>query len=139
MHDPPQQKIFLSPSPRGLRRCCSLAIMLTEGIWWSIHTWAGAIVRAGTTGWLLSCCLWAGGMAGIAIADWPLQYEDTAETLKAFAVALFGGTPQEKPAPYVASSPITYAAQVAAPVLMIQGRHDTRCPPRQAEVYEAKM
>jgi dipeptidyl aminopeptidase/acylaminoacyl peptidase len=83
--------------------------------------------------------LWAGGMAGIAIADWTLQYEDAAETLKAFAVALFGATPREKPAQYAASSPITYAERVTAPVLMIQGRHDTRCPPRQAEVYAAKI
>lgn len=82
--------------------------------------------------------LWAGGMAGIATADWVLMYEDAAETLKAFDVALCGGTPQEKREQYVASSPITYAAQVTAPVLMIQGRHDTRCPPRQAEMYEAK-
>jgi len=82
---------------------------------------------------------WAGGMAGTAIADWALQYEEAAETLKAFDVALFGGTPQEKREQYVASSPLTYAAQVTAPILMIQGRHDTRCPPRQAEVYVATM
>jgi pimeloyl-ACP methyl ester carboxylesterase len=31
------------------------------------------------------------------------------------------------------------AEQVRAPVLVIQGRHDSRRPPRQLEVFEAKM
>jgi dienelactone hydrolase len=83
--------------------------------------------------------LWAGGIAGIAIADWAIQYEDTADTLKAFQVAILGGTPDEKPEVYARCSPITYANQVAAPVLVIQGRSDTRCPARPMEMYERKM
>lgn len=83
--------------------------------------------------------LWAGGMAGIAIADWAVQYEDTADTLKGYQVALLGGTPQEKPEVYAAASPITYAKQVAAPVLVIQGSNDTRCPARPMRNYEAKL
>jgi hypothetical protein len=31
-----------------------LALRLTEGIWWSVHVWAGAIVLAGLVGWLVS-------------------------------------------------------------------------------------
>lgn len=83
--------------------------------------------------------LWAGGMAGIAVADWATDYEDEAETLKGYSVAMFGGTPQEKPEQYAASSPITYAENVRAPVLIIQGRNDTRTPPRQIEIYETRM
>ncbi|MBL8155915.1 MAG: S9 family peptidase [Anaerolineae bacterium] len=83
--------------------------------------------------------LWAGGMAGIAIADWNLMYEDQAETLRGYQRALFGGTPEEKPEAHRASSPITYAEQVRAPILVIQGSNDTRCPPRQMRAYEAKM
>lgn len=83
--------------------------------------------------------LWAGGMAGIAIADWAVMYEDEADTLKGYQVALFGGKPEEKPEQYAASSPITYAEQVAAPVLVIQGRNDSRCPARQLEQYEQKL
>ena len=52
---------------------------------------------------------------------------------------MFGGTPAQKPEQYAASSPITYAANVRAPVFIIQGKHDTRTPPRQIEAYEAKM
>jgi dienelactone hydrolase len=83
--------------------------------------------------------LWAGGMAGVAIADWAMQYEDSADTLKGYQRALFGGTPQEKPEQYAASSPITYAYQVQAPVLIIQGRNDTRTPARPVEQYETKL
>ena len=83
--------------------------------------------------------LWAGGMAGIAIADWAVQHEDTADMLRGYQEALFGGTPAQQPARYAASSPITYAAQVRAPVLIIQGRNDTRTPARPIEMYEATM
>jgi dipeptidyl aminopeptidase/acylaminoacyl peptidase len=83
--------------------------------------------------------LWAGGMAVVAIADWAMTYEDAADTLKGYDAALFGGTPQEKPDAYRASSPITYAEQLQAPLLIIQGRNDTRTPSRQMEVYEQKL
>ncbi|MCK5527042.1 MAG: S9 family peptidase [Candidatus Latescibacteria bacterium] len=83
--------------------------------------------------------LWAGGMAGVAVADWAMMYEDTPDTLKGFIVAFLGGKPEEKHEKYVASSPITYVENVKAPVLIIQGRNDTRCPSRQVEVYEKRM
>ena len=83
--------------------------------------------------------LWAGGMAGVAVADWRAMYEDSAETLRGYQVALFGGAPQEKPEQYAASSPITYAENVRAPVLIIQGRNDTRTPARPVEMYEQRL
>jgi dipeptidyl aminopeptidase/acylaminoacyl peptidase len=83
--------------------------------------------------------LWAGGMAGIAVADWAIAHEDTTETLRGIRAARFGGTPQEQPERYAASSPITYAKDVQAPVLIIQGRNDTRTPRRSVDVYEAAM
>jgi len=78
-------------------------------------------------------------MAGIAIADWATMYEDQADTLRGYQRALFGGTPQEKPEAHRDSSPITYAGAVRAPVLVIQGSNDTRCPPRQMRLYEDVM
>lgn len=83
--------------------------------------------------------LWAGGMASVAIADWTLMYEDQAETLRGYQRALFGGTPEEKPETHRAASPITYAEAINAPILVIQGSNDTRCPPRQMQVYEEKL
>jgi dipeptidyl aminopeptidase/acylaminoacyl peptidase len=83
--------------------------------------------------------LWAAGLAGIAIADWFLMYEDQADLGRAYQVSLFGGTPQERPAQHAASSPITYAEAVRAPVLIIQGRNDTRTPARQVERYVDRL
>ena len=41
--------------------------------------------------------LWAGGMAGVAVADWVSQYMDENETLRAYDRALFGGAPDDLP------------------------------------------
>ena len=83
--------------------------------------------------------LWAGGMAEIAIADWKTMYEDEAESLRGYQRALFGGAPEEVPEATRKSSPITYAEQVRAPILVIQGENDTRTPARQLRVYEEKL
>lgn len=83
--------------------------------------------------------LWAGGLALVAIADQTLTWEDSSGFLQGVTTASFGGTPAEKPDLYRRASPLTYAEDVRAPLLVIQGRHDTRCPPRQMEVYESKM
>jgi dipeptidyl aminopeptidase/acylaminoacyl peptidase len=83
--------------------------------------------------------LWAGGLALVAVADWLLDYEGASDALKGAARAWFGGPPEEKRQQYIASSPMTYAEAVRAPLLIIQGRNDTRTPARQMEQYEAKM
>ncbi len=83
--------------------------------------------------------IWAGGMAGTATVDWAMEFEDLSDPMKGYSVAIFGGTPAEKPEQYAASSPMTYLERVKAPVLIIQGRRDTRTPPRPVEVYEDRM
>jgi dienelactone hydrolase len=83
--------------------------------------------------------LWAGGMAGTATVDWAMEYEDLSPMMRGYSVAIMGGTPQEKPELYAKISPITYAENIKAPLLIIQGRNDTRTPARPVEVYEAKM
>jgi Tol biopolymer transport system component/dienelactone hydrolase len=83
--------------------------------------------------------LWAGGMATVPIADWAAMYEDESESLRGYHKALFGGTPDETPEQHRISSPITYVENVQAPVLILQGRNDTRTPARPVEQYEARM
>ncbi len=83
--------------------------------------------------------LWAGGMAGIAISDWRINHEESNEALRRFDEGLFGGTPDEVPERFAKSSPVTYVDRVKAPVLVIQGKNDTRCPPRQIEEYQEKL
>ena len=83
--------------------------------------------------------LWAGGMAGVAVADWAMLYEDSSETLRGYCKALFGGTPGEKPEQYAASSPISDVERVRVPLLIIQGRNDSRTPARPVEVYVERL
>lgn len=83
--------------------------------------------------------LWAGGLAGAAIADWALLYEDAAESLVGHTGLAMGGTPDEVPEQYAKSSPLTYVEQIAAPVLIIQGQNDSRTPARQVTVFAERM
>ena len=73
------------------------------------------------------------------MADWAVQYEHSSEIMRGWQRQLFGGPPEEKPQEYAKSSPITYAENVNAPVLIIQGRNDTRTPARPVELYETKL
>jgi acetyl esterase/lipase len=83
--------------------------------------------------------LWAGGMALVAPADLAMEFVDGTDWSRGYLTAMMGGTPEEKSEQYAASSPITYAEQVVAPLLVIQGRNDLRCPPGQMERYAARM
>jgi dipeptidyl aminopeptidase/acylaminoacyl peptidase len=78
---------------------------------------------------------WAAGIAEVPVADYLAAYEDEMEGLRAYDRALFGGSPEEKHDVYVRSSPITYVDAVAAPVLLVAGANDPRCPIRQIENY----
>jgi dipeptidyl aminopeptidase/acylaminoacyl peptidase len=85
--------------------------------------------------------LWAGGIAGIAVADWQMNYEDSTDLLRSYQRMLFNGSPKD---PAVADafrvgSPLTYVDDVRAPVLIIQGRNDTRTPARPVERYVARL
>jgi dipeptidyl aminopeptidase/acylaminoacyl peptidase len=78
---------------------------------------------------------WAVGLAGVPVADYVAAYEDEMEGLKAFDRSLFGGSPEDVPDTYRDSSPITYIDAVRAPVLILAGENDPRCPIRQIENY----
>ena len=82
---------------------------------------------------------WAAGIAAVPVADYLAAYEDEMEPLRAFDRSLFGGSPQEVPDRYERSSPITYANRVQAPVLVLAGANDPRCPLRQIENYLAAL
>ncbi len=82
---------------------------------------------------------WTLGLAGVPVADYIAAYEDEMEGLKAFDRSLFGGSPQEVPEKYRDSSPLTYVADVVAPVLILAGENDPRCPIRQIANYTAAL
>jgi dipeptidyl aminopeptidase/acylaminoacyl peptidase len=82
---------------------------------------------------------WTAGVAGIPVGDYVMAFRDEAPSLQAMDRALFGGTPEEKPELYERANPITYADDVVAPVILIIGEHDSRCPLEQALAYVKRL
>lgn len=82
---------------------------------------------------------WSLGIAGVPVADYVAAYEDEMEGLRAFDRSLFGGSPAEVPERYRESSPITYVESVRAPVLILAGANDPRCPMRQIDNYLTRL
>jgi len=82
---------------------------------------------------------WTAGIAEVPVADYLAAYEDEMEGLRAYDRALFGGSPEEVHEVYVRSSPLTYVDAVAAPVLVVAGANDPRCPIRQIDNYLGEL
>jgi dienelactone hydrolase len=78
---------------------------------------------------------WAAGVAGVPVADYVASYAQEMEPLRAYDRALFGGSPEDKPDAYADSSPLTWVDRVAAPVLVLAGENDPRCPWGQVQNY----
>ncbi|MFH8628458.1 S9 family peptidase [Streptomyces lydicus] len=82
---------------------------------------------------------WAVGLAAVPVADYVTAYNDEMEALKAMDRTLLGGTPEEVPERFGASSPLTYVEAVRAPVYISAGVNDPRCPIRQVENYVKRL
>ncbi|MGW3656237.1 S9 family peptidase [Streptomyces sp. NPDC005151] len=82
---------------------------------------------------------WALGLAAVPVGDYVTAYHDEMEALKAMDRTLLGGTPEEVPERFEASSPLTYAGAVKAPVYISAGVNDPRCPIRQVENYVDRL
>lgn len=82
---------------------------------------------------------WAVGLAAVPVADYVTAYHDEMEALKAMDRTLLGGTPEEVPERFEASSPLTYVDAVRAPVYISAGVNDPRCPIRQVENYVDRL
>ncbi len=78
---------------------------------------------------------WAAVVAGVPVADYLAAYEDEAPSLQMMDRGLFGAGPDERRELYVERSPITYVDRVSAPVLILAGENDSRCPIRQIDNY----
>ncbi len=59
--------------------------------------------------------------------------------MRSIQMSFLGGTPEEQPERYKASSALTYVEQVRAPVLILTGRNDHRSPAGPIELYEQKL
>lgn len=82
---------------------------------------------------------WAVGLAAVPVADYVTAYEDEMEALKSMDRTLLGGTPEEVPERWAASSPLTYVDAVRAPVYISAGLNDPRCPIQQVENYVDRL
>lgn len=82
---------------------------------------------------------WAVGLAAVPVADYVTAYHDEMEALKALDRTLLGGSPEEVPERYAASSPLTYVDRLRAPVYISAGMNDPRCPIRQIDNYVERL
>ncbi|MGW5094166.1 prolyl oligopeptidase family serine peptidase [Streptomyces nodosus] len=105
-------------------------IVLTGGSWGGYLTLLGLGVQP--TAWTI-------GVAAVPVADYVTAYHDEMESLKALDRTLLGGTPEEVPERFEASSPLTYVDAVKAPVYISAGVNDPRCPIRQVENYVDRL
>jgi dipeptidyl aminopeptidase/acylaminoacyl peptidase len=82
---------------------------------------------------------WAAAVAGVPVADYVAAYEDESPILQAMDRALLGGSPDEVPGLIRERNPITYADAVRAPLLILAGENDSRCPIRQVRRYVDRL
>ncbi|HSH32710.1 MAG TPA: prolyl oligopeptidase family serine peptidase, partial [Actinomycetota bacterium] len=96
-----------------------------ERVYWSGWSWGGclACLNAG-----LHPDRWRAMFAGIPAGDFVAAHWASAPALQAWDDAVYGGSPVEVPEMYRERDPMTYAARVRAPVLIIAGENDSRCP-----------
>ena len=78
-------------------------------------------------------------IAGVPVADYVAAYEDESPILQAMDRNLMGGSPDEVPSFYEERNPLTYADAVTAPLLILAGENDSRCPIRQVWNYVGRL
>lgn len=79
------------------------------------------------------------GVAIVPVADWIEMYERSDSAFRKFMEELFKGAPSEKADLYRERSPITHVRQIKAPVLIMHGRNDSRCPIQPVEKFVANL
>ena len=78
---------------------------------------------------------WRAALGGIPVGDYVAAHYECAPPLRAWDEATMGGGPMELPELYRERNPMSYVDRVRAPVLLIAGEHDSRCPLGQVMVY----
>ncbi|HEY6957986.1 MAG TPA: prolyl oligopeptidase family serine peptidase [Candidatus Limnocylindria bacterium] len=82
---------------------------------------------------------WAVGIGIVPIGDYVAAFEDEMEPLKRYDADLFGGTPKDVPEKYRVANPLTYIEKVQAPMLLLVGQNDPRCPSRSVDIYVERL
>jgi dienelactone hydrolase len=96
-----------------------------ERVYWSGWSWGGCLAcfNAG-----FNPDRWRAIFAGIPAGDFVAAHWASAPELQAWDVAVYGGEPDDVPDVWKRSDPMTYVDAVTAPVIVVAGEHDPRCP-----------
>jgi dipeptidyl aminopeptidase/acylaminoacyl peptidase len=78
---------------------------------------------------------WQAVAAGIPTGDSVAAHYECAPSLRAWDLAVMGGSPMELPELYRERNPMTYVDRVRAPMLVIAGENDSRCPLGSVMIY----
>lgn len=116
----------------GLDHVVGLGLVDADRVFLEGWSWGGylATLNAG-----INPDRWRGVIAGIPVGDSVAAHYESAPALQAWDVAVMGGTPMEVPELFHERNPMTYVDRVRAPMLMIAGEHDSRCPLGQVMTY----
>jgi dipeptidyl aminopeptidase/acylaminoacyl peptidase len=95
-------------------------------------SWGGylAMLNAG-----LNPDRWRAIAAGIPTGDYVAAHYECAPSLRAWDLAVLGGSPVDLPELYRERNPMTYVDRVRAPMIVIAGENDSRCPLGSVMVY----
>jgi dipeptidyl aminopeptidase/acylaminoacyl peptidase len=116
----------------GLDHVIGLGLVDPDRVFLEGWSWGGylATLNAG-----INPDRWRGVIAGIPVGDSVAAHYESAPALQAWDVAVMGGTPMEVPELFRERNPMTYVDRVRAPMLLIAGEHDSRCPLGQVMTY----
>ena len=76
--------------------------------------------------------LWAAGVPIVPFVNWFTEVENEDPLLREYDLATMGDPIKDK-ARYIDRSPVNFVDQIKAPLLILAGAHDPRCPPTESE------
>ena len=79
--------------------------------------------------------VFATGVSLVPVVDWLELYELSDSFFRSFVNTLLGGPPSEKEELYRGRSPITHVVNMKAPVMIMAGQKDSRCPIQPIEKF----
>jgi dipeptidyl aminopeptidase/acylaminoacyl peptidase len=83
--------------------------------------------------------VFAVGVSLVPVVDWMEMYQLSDVMFRAFMDTLLGGSPSEKEELYRNRSPITHIFNIKAPVMIMAGREDSKCPIQPIEKFVKKL
>lgn len=82
--------------------------------------------------------LYAAGIARVGITDWRALYEESMPHFQAYAERMLGD-PEENADLYRERSPVTHVEKLDAPISIVHGVNDPRCPIGQARLFRDEL